>query len=130
VRVRLDLVGSAGSKPDKIEHFADSFPAYATVESADDFEISVGGEIRIEVGLLDDSTDRLESFLTLLLERFPEEKNLPFRGPYQGEEHPDSCALAGSIWTEKAEHVAPMDLEVEMMYSPSALVLLAKVLGL
>lgn len=125
MRVCFNLIMHPLRKSDQTQYFQNACAVGSAVERADNFEIFICGEIQVKIWLLDNAADRAKGGIAMRSNRMTEQLNIPRRGLNEGKQHADGRALAGTVGTEKAKHIAAMDFEVKIADSPSLLVLLA-----
>src|SRR5271157_3793428 len=68
MRKGLHLVASAGRQPHNRKDFFNAFAGCAAVQGSDDLKVSIGGQVAVEIGLLDNSPNGFERLFTLLVQ--------------------------------------------------------------
>ena len=130
LRVAADLVACPALKPDRLEHGADPAGGVPAVEGGEQLEVRAAGQIRVEVGRLDEAADTVERLRKLPLRVATEDPDLALVRAQQSEQHAHRGRLAGPVRAEEAVDVALVDAQIDVVHRTDVPVRLDEPAGL
>ena len=115
VREAADLGVAASQQADGVEHLGDALLADLTAGRTDQPQITAGAHVGVEGGYLDEAAQVAQSGDPCPGHKVTGDLGVAARREDEAEDHADRRRLAGAVGTEKAEHLAAADGEVEVI---------------